>query len=63
MFGRKKEDDERKHEDDANRRCEKADSLVQQTIDELNRGLAIKREVRERTARLVGSLKPVAKAR
>lgn len=46
-------------------RCPEAEAeeLHQRTLSELNRGLVVKREVREKTARFVGTLRPMAKAR
>lgn len=65
MFGRKQRDEEERDREEESRdeRCAKADSLVRETLAELNRGLAVKREVREKTARFVGSLRPLVKAR
>lgn len=66
MFGlkRKKDFEDRNESYEPEQAQAEADKLVRQTLSELNRGLVVKREVRERTARLVvGALRPVAKAR
>jgi hypothetical protein len=65
MFFRKKDDEPKNGhgEHEGEDPCAKADSLVRETLEELNRGLVVKRQVREKTARLVGSLRPAYKGR
>lgn len=64
MFGlKRKKVESEKVEPDEERRCAEAEELHQRTLSELNRGLVVKREVREKTARFVGTLRPMAKAR
>lgn len=60
MFGLKRKKDDEKEEREKEECCAEADSLVKETLSELNRGVVVKREVREKTARFVGSLRPIA---
>lgn len=64
MFGRDKrqaaaeeQEHERAHERD------EAETLMKQTLASLDKSLAVKREVREKTTRFVGSLRPLSKTR
>lgn len=65
MFGRKlKHPKEDRHAPDEQREPrDDADSLVKKTLDTLDQSLAVKREAREKTARFVGSLRPLAAKR
>ena len=64
MFGRKKDKAAAPPEEAQPERAEDADALMRQTLNTLDQSLAAKRECREKTARFVGSLRPlVAKAR
>ena len=60
MFGRKLKVVKEAQHEHAQREPEDADSLVKKTLDTLDQSLAAKREAREKTARFVGSLRPLA---
>jgi hypothetical protein len=64
MFGRKQKHEKHEERDDeAKAETVDADAIMKQALNTLDRSLAIKREAREKTARFVGSLRPLAKAR
>jgi len=65
MFGklRKQVAERAVREDSKNaERAHKSEQLVQSALDAADENLAVKREVREKAARFIGSLRPALKA-
>jgi len=63
MFGKKKLEAERAERADSknSERAEQASQLIQSALDTADKNLAVKRVVREKAARFIGSLRPTLK--